>query len=625
MCGITGVYSPTGRVARQRPLIAAMTEQLRHRGPDDAGYFEDASVSFGFRRLAIMDPERGQQPFRDDDLGLAWMVNGEIYNYPELKSWLGGRGHRFSTGSDAEIVGALYAEKGPSFVESLNGQFGLALWDRGEQMLLLARDAVGIAPLFYAPLGDGLVFGSEIKALLAHPALETGLDLKGLDQVLVFPGLVSPRTLFKGIKSVKPGHLLRVSQGEITESLFWDLVFPEESALESEGDRGENFWTKRLGEALERSVARRLQSDVPVGFYLSGGLDSALVASHIRQASQGGVQDAFSIIFADAAIDEGQYQRSIADHLGCRRHETPFDWPDIAGRLSEAVLHGETPLKESYNTCSLALSEAVRKQGIKSVLTGEGADELFAGYVGYRMDLLRQPEVCGNGFEDFLEEEIRERLWGDPAFFYERAYAPFRELRQGLYAPELRDSFPDFDATEHPVIDTETIRNRHPLHKRAYIDFKLRLSDHLLADHGDRMAFARGVEARYPFLDPEMIEIARTIPPDLLIRDGAEKYPLRSHAKGRIPQTILARQKFAFVAPGSPFLIRQKIPWIMDLLSGERIRKQGVFDAAAVNHLVRRCLEDPNYSVNTTFETDFLMIVLTFQILSQSFDRHLHL
>jgi len=616
MCGIAGIFSPERERVIPSDTLSAMRRALHHRGPDEKGEFSDGGVGFGFARLSIIDLATGNQPHYSEDEQIVSVCNGEIYNHRELRMELAERGHAFRTQCDVEVLVHLYEDHGPEFVSRLNGQFAFALYDRRRHRLLLGRDHVGIAPLFYTEAGGDFLFASEIKALLAHPRVERRVNLTGLDQVLTFPGPVSPTTLFQNIHALPPGHLLDVEASSRHLRPYWDLVYPEQRGA-AEG-RPAEFYVDRLEEALVEAVRRRLDADVPVGFYLSGGLDSSLIGALARKLAPNRPLDSFSVTFPYDDIDESPAQRLMARHLATHHHEVVFPPDAILRHLRCAVRAAEAPLKESYNTCSLALSAQVRESGHKVVLTGEGADELFAGYVGYRMDALQARAPRDDSLEELLEEELRRDLWGDGAFFYERDYYRFRELKEGLYSRDAGRLLPQFDCTARAAIDHRRLDGRHPLHQRSYVDCKLRLADHLLADHGDRVCYVNSVEARYPFLDRDVVECARTTPPDLLVRDGSEKWLLREVAKRHLPPAIAGREKFGFVAPGSPYLLAQKVEWIEDLLSPARIRRQNYFDAATIERL-RTLHSRGDAKINTTFDTDVLMLVITFGIFLEEF------
>jgi asparagine synthase (glutamine-hydrolysing) len=466
--------------------------------------------------------------------------------------------------------------------------------------------------------GGTLIFASEIKAILTHPSVQRDVDLTGLDQIFTFPGLVSPRTMFKNISSLGPGYLMKIGNGNMETVKYWDLDYPLEDEIED--SRPESFYRERLDDLIRQAVKYRIHADVPVGFYLSGGVDSSLIAAVIKDIYPEREWHSFSIGFNDTAIDERKYQALISNRVGSTHHEIIFDWSDICSRLKDAVYHAESPLKESYDTCSLALSELVRENGFKVVLTGEGADELFAGYVGYRFDQLRRGQ--GDDLPDVataMEHQIRERLWGDSRFLYERNFYEFGEVKAAIYSEALRGHLNEFDCTnQEGVIDKSKVADRHPVHKRSYIDFKLRISDHLLADHGDRVAYANSVEARYPFLDISLVEFVKRIPPNLLLKGMREKYILRKVSERYLPHELTSREKFAFVAPGSPYLLKQNIQWMNDLLSHEKIKREGFFDPDAIERLKKRSRAD-HFAVNPTFENDLLMIILTFEVFLERF------
>ena len=618
MCGIAGSFSLDNDIPADREVLERMIRPLAHRGPDDCGFYTAGGAGLGFSRLAIVDLVTGNQPHFNEDRSIVSVCNGEIYNYRDLRRELEGKGHVFRTHCDVEVLVHLFEEHGAEFVKRLNGQFAFALYDGRTRELILARDHVGIAPLFYTVAGRTLLFASEIKALLAHPAVKRSVNIAGLDQILTFPGLVSPATMFEGIYSLKPGHFLRAGKGTFATHEYWDLIYPE--CDDAGGGRPESYYVEQLEDALSKAVESRLHADVPVGFYLSGGLDSSLIASMIHAARPAQRFHSFSIAFPQADIDERRYQRMMADHVQSIHHEAEFDQAEIVSRLKAAVVCAEAPLKESYNTCSLALSELVRRAGLKVVLTGEGADELFAGYVGYRFDaarVRRPPDE--SDIETMLEDEVRERLWGDPDFFYERDYYGYRELKASLYSPGLAASLADFDAAREPLVDKHKLRNRHRLHQRSYVDFKLRLADHLLSDHGDRVSYANSVEARYPFLDLNVIEAVRTMPPGLLVKDAVEKYVLRAVAGKFLPPAVASREKFGFVAPGTPYLLSKQVDWVNELLAPDTIRRQGYFNPETIQRLRAANTRD-GASVNTTFSTDALMVVLTFGIFLEAFE-----
>lgn len=611
MCGFAGLIDTRGERRVDEEVLKRMTGTLTHRGPDSSGYFVDHNIGLGFRRLSIIDLTGGDQPIFNEDGSVVLMCNGEIYNYLELKHTLLEKGHVFRTASDVEVLLHLYEEKGTGLLDQLNGQFAFVIYDIKQNRLLLARDQFGINPLYYT-LADGcLIFASEIKAILEHPQVTRKVDLTGLDQIFSFPGLVSPRTAFSNIESLPGGHYLIVQDGVVTEREYWDLDYP------NHGDLGyqfsESYYVETLTELFTQSVRYRLQSDVPVGFYLSGGLDSSMIGAMIRRVSPDTTRHSFSIGFTEKAISETKYQQLMARQVASSHHEIIFGWSEILERLPAMIYHCECPVKETYNTCSMALSRAAKDAGVTVVLTGEGADELFAGYVGYRFDQLGLRDAQPFDVDTILEEELREKLWGDRNLFYEIDQYAFRDIKSALYSSGVNELYAGFDCLEHSVVNQSRLQGRHPVHQRSYLDFKLRLSDHLISDHGDRMALANSVEARYPFLDLNLIEFSRQIPPDLKLNNFTEKYILRRVAEDLVPPAVLNREKYGFHAPGSPYLLQQKDPWIQDLLSYERIKRQGYFNPDTVERLKQR-YGQPGFRLNLPFESDLLLIVLSFGI-----------
>nr|WP_320012247.1 asparagine synthase (glutamine-hydrolyzing) [uncultured Desulfobulbus sp.] len=617
MCGIAGIYRHNGLTETDQKALNAMTAALAHRGPDEETYFRAPQVGLGCRRLSIVDIAHGHQPMYSNDETMVSVANAEIYNHQELRQELIKRGVCFQTSCDVEVIPHLFRTEGPDCIGRLNGQFAFAVYDTKRKALFLGRDQTGIAPLFWSKIHGGILFASEIKALMPHPETPRRLDPAGLDQVITFPGLISPQTMFKGIHALPPGHWLRIEGEQIEVQQYWDFDFPQAADME---ESTEEKLLEELEAALTTAVSRRLRADVPVGFYVSGGLDSALIATLAHKVDSATIRDTFSIGFNIPEIDERPWQSQITQAIGSRHHEAIFDQDRILAHLQDIVWHGETVLKESYNACTMLLAQLVHKNDMRVTLTGEGADELFAGYVGYRFDETR----TGNGLEELddleamLEEETRERLWGDASFFYERNYNNHAELTLALLSPELAANRAAFSALARSPLNHDQLTGRSLAHKRSYIDCKLRLADHLLADHSDRVAYAAQVEARYPFLDPDVIAVARRIPQHIMVKDGEEKYLLKKLGAKLLPQELVQRRKFSFVAHGSPHLLRQGQDWVMDLLSPERIRQRGIFNPDTVASLTARALR-PDCSVNQTYEDDYLMIVLTTELLMDAF------
>jgi asparagine synthase (glutamine-hydrolysing) len=616
MCGLVGYIDLRNERRIDETILVSMTDKIAYRGPDSCGYFIEDNVGLGFRRLSIIDLEGGHQPLYNEDESLVLICNGEIFNYPEWKPRLKDKGHVFATGTDVEVLLHLYEDYGDDLLGKLNAQFAFALYDREQERLLLARDQFGINPLYYTIADGFLIFASEIKAILCHPMSPRQVDPAGLDQIFSFPGLISPRTMFKGIHSLQPGHYMVVKGRDIKITEYWDLDYP--TTDETCYDRPEQYYVDELRDIFAQSVRYRLQSDVPVGSYLSGGLDSSIIVAAIKQQSPDVGRHSFSIEFTDRELCESRYQRMMADQAGSIHHSILFGRPDIASRLSSAVYHSERPLKESYNTASLALSESARDSGVRVVLNGEGSDELFAGYAGYRFDRYRMSKGDRQPFAPPLEDELRERLWGDASVHYDKDLFAFQQVKALLYSEGLNECLKGLDDLSQQIINKDRVRRRHFIHQRSYLDFKIRLSGHLISDHGDRMAMANSVEARYPFLDINLVEFARTIPPDLKLNGFREKYILKKAAEGLVPRPIIDREKFAFVAPGSPYLLQQNIEWVNDLLSYDSIARQGYFNPDTIEALKSK-YSQRGFKLNAPYEDDLLIVVLTFNLLLKLF------
>lgn len=615
MCGICGVVNLREPRPIEERLLGRMTETLIHRGPDNDGYFVNERVGFGVRRLSIIDLPCGNQPMSNEDGTVHLVCNGEIFNYLDLRQELLGRGHTFRSRSDVEVLVHLYEEEGEGLLARLSGQFAFAIFDARRQSVLLARDQFGVLPLFYTVVDDTLVFASEIKAILEDPRVERRVDLTGLDQVLSLPGLVSPRTMFAGIQSLPPGHLLEVRNGSVRTAPYWDIPYPREADAVYERPEAEDL--AELEERLLASVALRLQSDVPAGAYLSGGLDSSLVTSMMRRVSPD-EKTTFSIAFEDPYFAEREYQALMVDHLKFPHRQIECGVADVAANLPDVIWHCECPLKETYNAATFALSAAAQSDGVRVVLTGEGADELFAGYTSYRFDAFRRAQGNGHAVPPG-EAALREKLWGDPDFHYETSQLAHRAVKQSLFSDGVNGRYGDFEFTQFGVIDRARIEGLHPLHKRSYVDMKVRLADHLLGDAGDRMLLAHSVEGRFPFLDIGVLDAAAKISPDLKLRGFREKYVLRKIAAGYVPGVIAEREKFPFAAPGSPQLLGLKKDWVEDLLSYETVARQGYFNPDEVEKLRTR-YGAPDFMLNIPYEADLLLVVLTFGLFLELFE-----
>lgn len=609
MCGICGMFNWRSTEGLDQSLVEKMLGAIRHRGPDGTQILMLDEVALGFNRLSFLDLNGGMQPIQNEDQTISMICNGEIYNFQALREELTAKGHVFRTRTDVEVILHLYEEEGLDFPKRLNGQFAIALYDARRRQLLLVRDQIGIAPLFYTVANGRLLFASEIKAILECPGVERRLNLKAVDQLMNFPGIVSPTTFFDGIHALEGGHMLQILPSqEIRNIEYWDLLYHSEE----EEDRGEAYYVEKLRELLKEAISRRLVADVPIGFYISGGLDSSVVACYIGKYLLNSTYS-FSAEIGSEGLDESHFQKIIRDYVGSTHYSTTVTEEEIWGNLSKVIYHAESAVKESYDVAAYLLSGLVRQSPAKAVLTGQGSDEFFCGYVGYMMDAFRSMQRSSMSRE---ECELNERLWGDPYFRFERDHAAIRSIHQKVYSEHIRGELDTFSALADSPIRVERVKGLSTHKRRSYIDYKLRLSDHLLGEHGDRMFFSHSVEGRHPFLDMELLSFVTSIPDQYKLNGTNEKYILKKAAKGIVPDEILKRRKFPFQAPGMSALIKKSGGG--EFLSDGLIRKYGVFDAAYVNEL-KKVYSQRDFKLMGAYEIDYLLIVMTVTMLCEQF------
>lgn len=609
MCGICGIYN----IHEKRPInggvVDAMLKVIRHRGPDGENKYITDRVALGFNRLGFIDLKNGMQPLFNEDKQLALVCNGEIYNHAELRTELKTKGHEFRTGSDVEVILHLYEEYGVDFPKYLNGQFAIALYDGHKEEMMLVRDQVGICPLFYTVTDGRVIFASEIKGILEYPGVERKLNLKAVDQLMNFPGVVSPNTFFENVYSLKAGHMLLFSpEREPVETEYWDLLYsPEE-----EEDKGEAYYTERLRELLKTAIERRLIAEYPVGFYVSGGLDSSLVACNIGKYRMDS-RYSFSAEIGSGDLDESRFQKMVKEVVNSHHYVTKVGEKEIWKHLPDVIYHAEGAVKESYDVAAYLLSELVNESPARAVLTGQGSDEYFCGYVGYMVDLFRNMQ---KGQMTKEECEMNEMLWGDPYFRYERNHSEIRDIHAKLYHKDIRGEHSKFAAWKESPIDVNKVKNLSTQRRRSYIDNKLRLSDHLLTEHGDRMFMAHSVEGRHPFLDAEVIRFVTTMPDKYKLKGVNEKYILKKAGEGIVPEPILKRKKFPFQAPGMSALIKKAEG--MPYLSEEITKRFGVFDWDYIKEL-KQIYSQEDFKLMGAYEIDYLLIVMTVHMLCERY------
>ena len=590
-----------------------MIGTLAHRGPDGTGYYRDGDCSLGHARLSIIDLAGGRQPIHNEDQSVWVSFNGEIFNYIELRRDLEAAGHRFYTQSDTEVLVHAYEEHGDRFLERLNGQFAIALWDRRQRRLVLARDRTGIRPLFYANSGGRLAFASEVKALFALRGIARRLDVNALGELFTYWAVLPPRTVFSGIQTLPPGHYLVSERGSLRVVRYWDWQFPEAGAHET---RPVEECAEELRALLIDAVRLQLRADVPVGAYLSGGLDSSVVTALIKNFSDTPLRT-FSLTFADREFDESEHQRELVAYLGTRHTAVHCTGEALCGAFRRAVWHAESPILRTAPVPLMLLSQRVRAEGYKVVLTGEGADEVFAGYdlfkeAKIRRFWARQPgsklrpralerlypylkdqknsPAAGGAFTQLFFGAGREHA-GEPYFAHMPRWTTTRRIWQ-FFSPDVRKLHGAWDPYRayQNWLAVDTARWS-PLARDQHAEAHTLLSGYLLSSQGDRMAMANSVEGRFPYLDHRVIEFANRLPPRYKLRALTEKYVLKQAVKGLLPETIRRRVKQPYRAPDSQSFFRagRPVDEVAELLSPERLRDAGYFDPPAVAKLVAKC------------------------------------
>ncbi len=610
-----------------------MVSALRHRGPDSSGILDDHRAILGHTRLSIIDFSTGDQPMGTPDQRFWIVFNGEIFNYLELKRELSELGHAFVTRSDTEVILAAFRQWGTGCLERLNGQWALAIWDREKQSLLLSRDRVGIRPLYYSWIGKTLVFASEVKALFQCSGLDRRLSPEGIGQIFTLWGPVAPDTAFDRVFQVKPGHWVEVNgrTAETSSGRYWSPSFPHDAPAR-DATLVEN--TERFRDTLIRAVQLRFdRSDVPVGAYLSGGLDSSVTTAILARHTSVPLST-FSLVFADEEFDESQYQRMVADHLGTHHESVVVTAADIGEVFPEVVYHGEQPILRTAPAPLYLLSQLVRDSGYKVVVTGEGADEMLAGYDIFREAMVRSFVAAAP--ESTLRKEIVLRLYPwmrrspakAPAFakaFFAQGANPAdpgfsHRPRWNTSAALLRLLRPEFRAPEADSITTrflsdlpDAFQSWHPLERAQYLEIASILPGYILSAQGDRMLMANSVEGRFPFLDPEVMELAGELPPRHKLMGLDEKHILKRAFGHLVPQEVVKRPKQPYRAPdaASFFFGGDEPEWLNEILSEKTVEKAGVFNAKAVSGLTGKCRAAGGTGMSNTDNMRLVAVVST--------------
>lgn len=575
MCGIAGfIYADRTRPVDPETLVAMAAIQY-HRGPDGFGWQAMEGIGFSHARLSIIDlhEQRGRQPFVSEDKRLMLSKNGELYDYQRLRADLTAQGARFRTKSDSELIMHLYPRLGlDDTLPHLRGEFAFALYDRDEDTLQLVRDRFGIKPLYWTEIDGGLVFGSELKVLFAHPEVKREFDSAGLYHQLM-QTMVPGTTAFAGVNQVKPGHVLTVRRRDgrlqIEESRYWDMPFPEEGARGKALDEAE--YIDGVRERLIEAVQLRLEADVPVGCYLSGGIDSCSIVGLAAASTQGSVKT-FTIGFDSADYDETPIATEMAEAVGAEQEIMRLNADHLYDHFEETLWHTERTIYNTLGVAKMLMSRRVNEVGYKVVMTGEGSDELFGGYPAFRRDMFLHgldhlsaeergewQAMLAENNKLFSGAMLAEESIDDPALSAKVGFTPSclqpwlasSQRVPALLHPEHRAAVAGYSpgAAIAATLDGDALQNRHPLDKAQYVWIKTMLEGQILTWGGDRVDMANAMEARPPFLDHHLAEYAAMLPPSMRIHGRTEKYVLREAMKGLLPETLYKREKFAFMAP----------------------------------------------------------------------------
>jgi asparagine synthase (glutamine-hydrolysing) len=608
MCGITGYFQINGTSKPDDVLLRRMVNILYHRGPDEFGAYLDNKCALGQARLSIIDLSSGQQPLTNEDGNLWIIFNGEIYNYIELRPELEKYGHKFRTNSDTEVIIHAYEQWGKDCVKRFNGQFAFAIYNKREQSLFVVRDRLGVRPIFYTAHNGRFYFASEIKSIFCDTTIPRKIDCKGLDEIFTWWTTAPPRTAFEGINELEAGTYLEIKNGKITSGRYWQMDFPEQF----DNKRSLDSWAEELHSLLVDSVRLRLRADVPVGAYLSGGLDSSATTALIKHFTTN-VVETFSIAFHDKAYDESEYQNEMAKFLGTNHHQISCSYHDIAEAFPSVIWHTERPILRTAPTPLYLLSRLVRQTNFKVVLTGEGSDEMLGGYDLFKETIIRRfwAKDPDSNWRPMLLKKLYPTLPLSQAkarFYLETFYkAGLTDFDKYYYShmpristtTKIKEFYSDNTKTQVGDYDSlgafdknlpQAFFRWHHLARAQYLESRSLLSGYLLSSQGDRVTAANSVEGRFPFLDHRVVEFAATVPPKHKIFGLKEKYVLKKSMRGELPADILKRVKQPYMAPDSNSFFQADSPeYIKEAVSAESIGKTGIFKPEFVSKLVEKC------------------------------------
>ncbi|NJK39735.1 MAG: asparagine synthase (glutamine-hydrolyzing) [Oscillatoriales cyanobacterium RM2_1_1] len=629
MCGITGFWNPFNLHQDHQKLVQQMANRLQHRGPDGCGFYlnSDQGIAMGHTRLSIIGLNSGDQPIHDHQAGLILTANGEFYDYKRIRGQLVADGFQFTTKSDSEIALKLYRKHGLSFVDHLRGEFAFVIFDQTRQQMILVRDRFGIRPLFFHLSNQGIYYGSEIKSVLAHPQVPRRMSAKAqLHQMMQV--MVPGDTVFEEIYSLKPGYMMIVQKGdqglEIQEHQYWDANFPLDGEHTQRTD-AEHIEAVRT--ALIESVALRLEADVPVACYLSGGIDSCSILGMASSIQQSPVK-AFTISFDDVRYDESAIAQEMAAKCGADQDILKLSASDLYGKnFEKAIWHSERTFYNTLGVAKMLMSQHVTENNFKVVITGEGSDEVFGGYATFKRDMfLHDPAYQSGEMEAKLKASnqvfsgsiLAERDVSHPAFEEVMGFTPswiqpwmlVLEKVKPLLSKAFLEEIGDYDpvAAVAYSLDRSKLEGRHPLDRAQYSWIKTMLEGQILNWGGDRVDMAYSLESRPAFLDHHVVELGINLPPHVRIRDGVEKWVVREAMKHILPEVLYKREKFAFMAPPA-HTDQQKTDAIKALmsqhLSQEKIANHGLLDQEAFQNLLTEWSSSDDHTQQT--RTDIIL------------------
>jgi asparagine synthase (glutamine-hydrolysing) len=639
MCGFAGILNLSSRDVISEYLILRMISILNHRGPDEKGVYVDNHIHMGHSRLSIIGLQGGIQPISNED-GTLWIVyNGEVFNYIELKADLEKKGHKFTTQTDTEVVLHLYEEMGPSCLSELNGQFAIAIWDSMKKELFLARDRVGICPLYYTFQNGRLLFASEIKALFVEPQVVREIDLASLKQIFTCWTTIGQKTIFKNIHSLCPGHYMLIKDGSdsVVQNAYWRIPY---YPIEQQWIGTQEEAAEEICDILVDAVRLRLRADVPVGAYLSGGLDSSIITSIIAGKFNNRLKT-FSLGFAEKAFDEAAFQAEMVERLHTDHSQTRISNRQVRDFFSKVIWHCEKPLLRTGPVPLFMLSNLVRDNGFKVVLTGEGADEIFGGYnifkeAKIRYFWARQPQ---SKYRPLLLERLYPYIFENPSrtrtYLQKFFSVSTQDLRDplmshrkrwentqrciGFFTKDILNDLSDVNPLEDlSAWLPDGFEHRDIFSRAQWLEMTVFMSNYLLTSQGDRVSMANSVELRVPFLDHRLIDFTARLPARWKLHGLEEKYVLKKAFRGLLPENILARPKQPYRAPiGQAFFCHDNTK-INELISKDQVSNTNIFDFKKVEHLFNKCMDQRQGNISES-QNMAVVGILSTQLIHEQF------